>query len=244
MTDSLFDGTTPPVDPEKDYFSELVGEDKKYKDPRAAGRALVEKDNFIEQLKVENAQMRDEITKRVGMEALVDKITAARTTAPTDSENNQNRNVESPPTREQPAAPAASVETTVDQILTKRFAERTASENRVKVANVLQSQWGPGWAKVLSEKAEALGVGTNFVDDLAGRSPQAVFQLAGVTEAPVTRGATAPALRTNPGPNVGGRKNFAYYDQLRKTDPTKYFSLRNSQEMMAAAVDQGDDFYR
>jgi hypothetical protein len=42
---------------------------------------------------------------------------------------------------------------------------------------------------------------------------------------------------------VTGRKNKAYYDNLRKTDLNTYFSKRVQNEMHAEALRQGADFF-
>src|SRR4051794_16092193 len=78
MTDLFNDSDdTPDIDQNKDYFSELVGDGKKYKDSQAAGRAIVEKDAFIERLKAEAHGLRQELNTRLKLEEVVDRISSA-----------------------------------------------------------------------------------------------------------------------------------------------------------------------
>lgn len=237
--ESLFDGADQViVDPEKDHYSELVGEGKRYKDNQAAGRALVEKDVFIEQLKKEAAEAREAAQKAKSMQELVDQIESKRANPAA------NPPVTTPETVVDPNPnPATKVEDVVRKLLSEHSETQRASDNRRKVADVLRANFGPGFAKVLAERAEAMGLGQKTIDDIAGRSPAAIFQLMGVSETAKTNVAAAPAVRTNPGAVAGNnKKNFAYYENIRKTDKNRYFSL--TQEMIEQATAMGDDFYR
>lgn len=240
--DSLFNDDQL-VDPDKDYFSELVGDGKKYKDPVAAGRALVEKDAHIKTIEQENADLRAEVSKRKAMQELVDQIGTRTNPPPASQQNNQNAQGVAPQVQSQPKV--EDVQTLVRDEVAKIATASQQSTNRRKVADVLRSQLGPGFAKSVAEKAAELGVGTQFIDDLAGRSPSAVLSLLGISETPTRAQTPAAGLRANPGTaNRGSQKNFAYYDAMRKTNPSQYFSSRNTQEMIAAAADQGDAFYQ
>lgn len=229
------------IDPEKDYFSELVGDGKKYKDPVAAGRALVEKDAFISTVTQENASLREELNKRKSVQEIMDQVVAARTTPPSTPANNQNR----PEERAQENNNQPKVEDIVRQEVEKISAAGTVAQNQRQVVDVLRSQWGPGFAKAIADKAVELGVGAKYIEDLAGRSPKAALQLLGVNENATRTVTPAAGARTNPGTvNGNGRKNFKFYQAVRKTDPERYRSVGFTQEMLQAATEQGDDFYR
>lgn len=238
--ESIFDGADQVIiDPEKDYFSELVGENLKYKDTKAAGRALVEKDLHIQKTEAENAVMREELSRRKSMQELVDQIASRPPETPvtpkvTTPEEAEGRNNSTQP----------KVEDLVDAAVAKRAKVRAESDNRSKVAEVLRSNYGPGYATVLREKVEQLGLGQKFVDDLAGQSPQAVYRLLEISETPTTTPNLATAVRTNPGTVRGNAKNFAYFEKLRLANPGKFLTSKQQQELFAAAADQGDDFYR
>lgn len=241
MADTLFDApVTPEIDPEKDYFSEQVGEGKKYKDQTAAGRALVEKDNHITRIESENAEMRSALLKSKSMQDLIDQMAAQRPTPPVIPPVTIPAKAGDPEPQTQP-----KVEDLVRAEVNKITAIKTSSDNRKRVAEVLRANYGPGFKTVLEQKIEALGVGPEFIDNLAGNSPQAVLQLLGISETVRPTTVAAPATRTNPGTSgQNGAKNFAFYENMRKTDKAKYFSSRNTQEMITALETQGDDFYR
>src|SRR6266571_2966371 len=130
MADDLLAPVTPaertPAPPSPDLFNELVGEGRKYKTPLDAARALLHKDEFIDQLKRENAEMRTdreaaraELNTRMKLEEFVTKIEASRTPiTPVE-----------PSTREPSTTPAltdeqleARIEQTINQVSEKRTA--------------------------------------------------------------------------------------------------------------------------
>lgn len=226
------------VDPEKDYFSEQVGEGRKYKDTMAAGRALVEKDVHIARIEAENALLRETNTKSKSMQELVDQI-RTRDNPPA---------VIPPVTIPDNAADpnpinATKVEDLVRQAVDRRDADKTAAANRAEVTRVLRNQYGPGFKAVVEATLETLGVGQKFVDDLAARSPAAVLKLLGL-DAPSRPQNVAQPARANPGSVVGGtRKNFAYFEKLRVANRGGLTASQN-EDAVAEAIAQGDAFYR
>lgn len=226
------------VDPEKDYFPELVGEGKRYRDTQAAGRALVEKDAHIAKLEAEAALARDEISKRKSMQELIDQI-GSRSTTPA---------VTTPATIPDNAADpnpinATKVEDLVRQAVDRRDADKTAAANRAEVTRVLRNQYGPGFKAVVEATLDTLGVGQKFVDDLAARSPAAVLKLLGLDAPSRTQNPAQPA-RANPGSVVGGtRKNFAYFEKLRIANRGALTAAQN-EDAVNEAIAQGDTFYR
>ena len=56
------------IDPDKDYFEELVGDDKPFKSPKDLARAKLESDKFIEQLKQENREWEKKAKEAIALE--------------------------------------------------------------------------------------------------------------------------------------------------------------------------------
>ena len=78
MTDNtIFDATVEQSTedtPETSYYDRMVGEGKKFKDNEALAYSNFEKDRFIEQLKREQKELRDDLNSRLNMEELVNKL--------------------------------------------------------------------------------------------------------------------------------------------------------------------------
>lgn len=234
---SIFTETATTVE-DKNYLEELVGEGKKFADTEALARGKAESDAFIAQLTKENAELRERNQTLPSLQSLIDKISAERTTPDRTNEDNQDREPDSR-TEKQPV----EVEALVEKVIEKRANEAREIANQARTVEVLQANFGPGYAAIVAAKAKELGVGVAFLEDLAKTQPKALFTLVGATETP--RPATNPAqpARGLPSTARGEKKNFAYYEKIRKSNPNLYNSLPVHNEMLRQLAEQGDDFY-
>lgn len=242
MTDSIFNDPTdfPTIDPEKDYYAELVGEGKKYKDNLAAGRAIAEKDLFIERLKAETQALREETARqtaelktRTSLDEFLEKV-----------KNQPARsNVEDPPATQ----PVALNEEKITEIVKSHLTAKELADRQIANINTvtegLKKAFGPNYVKSLEEKTEELGLSKEFLDDLAKKSPKAFFTALGI--ASQTHSVFTPPDSTV---NVSGRsqgivKNYAYYKELKKKlTPAEYYSPALQNEMYEQAKKLGDQF--
>lgn len=235
-----FDGETKPAV----KFEDLVGEDKRYKTNDDFANALVEKDLFIEQLKRENAEARDAAVKAANQEEFLkrlEEVTQRKSLDPKD-----------PPTerKDEPTVTGVKIED-VEKMLEEREAKKAAEANLNSVVSKLQELFGDDWRSRVQSKAKELGVGTQFLTDIATKTPQAFYRLLGVDEAP-----TAPAadVFAPPRSNVntsaplpqGGKKDYQYFSRMRaEKGEAWYFSLPVQQEIWKAAKDaekRGEQF--
>ena len=118
---TVFDDNEPEIDLEKDYLAELVGEGKRYKDPQVLARSAVEKDNFIERLKTEGAQLRAELNTRIKYEEFLDKL-----------KSSPSRSNEEPQTPQEPAnvfAKPEDIDRLIDQKIQQREQQGVAERN-------------------------------------------------------------------------------------------------------------------
>lgn len=245
MTNLFQDDSDNSIDPDKDYFSELVGEGKKYKDQTAAGRALVEKDSFIDRLKAEAAGLRQELSTRLKLEEVVSKISSA---TPPNNDDNQNR--------EQGLDKAANQLTSEDvsKLVTQAMSETEKKTQRAKntsyVEETLKEAFGPTFRRTIKAQAEKLGVGEEFLSTLAQDQPNAFLKLMDVgerrennstaTNAPHTT-VNTEALRFRPSNSV---KRMSHYEEMRKKEPKKYWSVAVQNEIHAEALKQGESFFQ
>src|SRR5690349_8192148 len=100
-----------------DPFAELVGEGKKYADAAALAKAKKEADSFIEQIKRENAELRD----RVASQATVDEImTQIKQFAPKPPQPVEPDN--------QPRQPASATPDDITKLVTDLIAQQKTKE--------------------------------------------------------------------------------------------------------------------
>lgn len=225
----------------------LIGEGKKYKDLAAADKALRDKDAFIESLKREAAEARQEAQKRMSLEEFWQKTQEAKKEVPASistpvtpiqeerEENNKN----------EPQDIAALVREALAMELTK--AKQT--QNLGTVRNELEKVWGPNYVETLKQKTVELGLGTDFVDSIAARSPTAFLALVGANtqaSAPVAPNAQVPPMSSNRtvfNTSSNEDRNQAYYDKLKKEDPKRYFSVPVQLQRHKDALAMGEKFF-
>lgn len=241
MTDNIF--TAP--DPEANLLEDLVGEGKKFKTTIDLAKGKVESDRYIEQLKAELAGLRDDLSARVKLEEVIDRLT---------SRSNEERDEEPPhQERRDPSGQAAissdAIERLIETKITNRDKERTAKENRDLAVAKLKEVYGAEYPRRLEEKCEVLGLDRATLNDLAARSPSAFLELVlpksadkGGSFVPPRSNIASERITPTTTAQPGSR---AWYDSLRKSDPTTYWSPKTQWQMHQDAIkaaNSGKDF--
>lgn len=207
MTDIFAGGDTPVVDQTKDYLSELVGEDKKFKTPQDLARGKAESDAFIKKIADENAELRKELGTRLKMDEFLTKLET--TIKAPSNENNQTRE----PVAVAPVQPP-NLEAVIEQKLNEAEALRRANGNVSIVVTKLKELYGENYASKVKTIASNLGLGEDFLNSVAAKSPQAFFQLIG-TPAKEKEISTPTSSATSFRPNTGDVRNSSYYKSVR-----------------------------
>lgn len=210
-------------------FDQLVGEGKRYANGDVLARSKIEADKAIKQREQELAELRAELNTRLSLEEFL-----AKTSANVSTQGN-NPPVEQTPQKVE-ATPSVSkdeVLNLVREALSTEKTKQTVSQNVDEVRSSLQKKWGTNWNKHLEDKISELGVGKEFLSDIAGRSPKAALALLGVTQEPKSPTNPNASLPPQSGmsslPSAGdeytnGVRNRNYWEKIRTTDPKSYHS--------------------
>ena len=235
MPEAVFNEQSTPA-----YVDQLVGEGKKYNTLEALAKSRIDADNYIEQLKREQAEMREELNKRVSVEDAIQKF---------------QRNTPSQPTEVQttPAvAPALDEKTLVERI---RQVSQSMNEEQRYNANVeaaaarLVELYGDQEKAnaMVKAKAAELGVSVKFLQDAAAQSPTGFFKLLDVDKQPT---ATPGPTHSDVNPRAFGAANpgvkpgtYAYYEEIRKSNPKQYFTPAIQNQLMKDALERGEAFF-
>lgn len=219
--------------------------------------------NFIEELKAENAEFRQTLKKSTNLEELYDRFTRdnvnSTTNQNTPASNVSTTSVE-PPANNTPApAPKGvtpeEVSRLVAEALDKHTTQQMRASNIQEVQATLKQIWGKDYLPRLQERVQELNVDPNFIDDVASKSPKAVYALLNVApvmsngrstatgENPPSTNRNMAALQANIGGLPHGAHGYKYYSDMRKNDPKTYYKPATQLEMFKMAKDYGDDFY-
>lgn len=211
-------------------FDQLVGEGKRYANGDILAKSKIEADKAIKLREQELAELRAELNTRLSLEEFL-----AKTSANVSTQGN-NPPVEQTPQKVE-ATPSVSkdeVMNLVREALSTEKTKQTVSQNVDSVRSTLQKQWGNNWNKHLEDKVTELGIGKEFLSDIAGRSPQAALALLGVSsqenKKPTNPNAGMPpqsgmsALPSAGDDYTNGVRNRNYWEKLRASDPKTYHS--------------------
>lgn len=226
------------VDPNKNYYEELVGENKKFKDNEALARTVFYKDQHISTLEAERAREREQmvalqqqIQGQQKLEDLVEKLAQAREGYLDNSRGNQSE-------REISNTPALTAEQ-LDQLISQKLTQtqesvkRTANQEEVK--KVCADKLGPNYSAKLQQQATSLGMSKDFLNNLAGENPKAFYKLMGLEDTKQDSVFSPQSTINTSGmaPVSNTKATEEFYNNMRKEKPELYRSPKIQGEIYA-----------
>lgn len=199
-------------------IEDLVGEGKKFRTLDDLVKKIHNADAFIEQLKDEGKNLRDELAKRTNaadnLEELRREIAALKTAPKQPDEPSPNTTGE---------LTAEKLEAVVASVITKQEQSRTARENLAASNQKMAEHFGgvDKAKEVFNQKASELGMSPSELKAIASKSPTAFFQMVGIAGKPAPKGpnmqssvTNTAAMPANSGqPQKGTRE---YYNSIRR----------------------------
>ena len=238
---NVFDGTNdqPKTDTLLPELAELVGEGKKYRTPEDALKSVPHAQKHIQELEGTLEELRTELTKRTTLEEALEKL-RQDTKSIADS-----RQEGTPPSN---GLDSESLAKLVEGVLEKKEASKVYKENQRAVVNSLTEAFGDKAREVHEARLKEVGMSQEEFTSLASRSPKAALALfpeAGTTNRPASGGTTTGSVNTENFSGSGQVKQGTYkwYNQMRTTDPKRYFSREVQIEMANKAKELGTSFY-
>lgn len=228
------------------FLEKYVGEGKKYKTVEDLAKAYDNANNVIPTLK-EDLQ-----TQREFIAAKLEELANQRNThiPPND------QTVEPRATNPAPAAPpnggVEELDARIKQILENDRTERTYQDNAQKTESVLIERLGSREAAIqaVQQKAQELGVEPGYLKQTAFTSPKAFFNLMGIDPEIKPTSSSTPGSASDVNPRALAENStavkagtYGYYDNLRKSDPKRYWSPAMQKQMMLDAQAKGDEFF-
>lgn len=250
---SVFDQTTgqeteatpaPEATPTKEsYVQRLVQErGEQWSDPEAIAKGKIEADQHISNLETQLAEMRKDLEKQDYAKSLLEQVQnkAGASTTPNAEPSTENGGEINPNT----TAETPDIQSLVEEALKAREAKQTVDQNVSQVDAAMTEKFGTDAAKVVADKAAALGMSLDRLRGIAAESPSAFMTLVG--EAPMAPTPTSPTGSVNTQSesfNGAGNKGFSHYQEMRRSNPKQYYSPAVQREMIAARDKMGDTFF-
>jgi hypothetical protein len=119
------------------------------------------------------------------------------------------------------------------------------TENFAKVESKLKERYGNNVAAVLREQQNTLGLSDDEINNLAKRSPEAFFRVMGLNQAQGDTFQSPPRSNQrndNFAPRGAPKRDYQYYQELKKNNPKIYLDPKIQVQMHNDAVALGDAF--
>lgn len=229
----------------RDFFSELVGDDKRFKTPQDLAKSKVHGDDHINKLETELASLREDLKARLTLEEFADQLSSIQDNI--DSLNN-NRNTNDDFNNDGASNKSALTPEEIDSIVESKLDSRITDSRRQANASYalkeMKETFGEKYSQRIKEESERLGLGKEFVNNLAAEQPQAFLKIFGENRGMNDLAFTTPPKGNLPnhGPVVRERTE-AYYNQLRDKDPVAYWSPKVQNQLHKDALDLGERFF-
>lgn len=232
------------IDPNKKYFEELVGENKKFKTPEDLARGKAESDQYVrhlvsrlDQLTEDYSRLREESNARARLEELIDQLPKSA------SSDNTNDNAKETDTS---AIDMKRVEEIVASKLMESEQRKKEQENFNIVVNKLKEKFGNNYESALKQQLDTLGLSKEFVDELAKKSPVVLMKTLGLDSETTREDFQSPPhsnqRQDNFAPSVK-KRDWKFYEKMRAENPKLYWDAKTTVQMHHDAQTLGESFF-
>jgi hypothetical protein len=242
---SAFDtnaGTPAPEDVITDNFLEnLVGEGKKFTDPEALAKGKYEADKFVEDLKRQNAELREDMEKAAKLDELMELV-KNQNVKPTEQAQTP---VVDPSDTSSDQMTEETLKALIENHVSERDQQTTKAHNLAEADKVLTQKYGDSANAVLKARASELNMSVDEMKELASKNPKAFLRLVGTDEKTVSSGNLVGGSQRSESGTISNAdvRNFAYYNKLRKENKKLYYSPKVQQQLMKDAESMKEAFY-
>lgn len=228
-----------PFDEDKDYYSELVGEGKKYKDNKALAKKAIHSDLHIDMLEKRIDEMRDMYLKKdeeLKSRAMVEDFQSQLKQPPTSNTT--------PPVKEVNDKPTIDLDA-IDKRLESKIREFEVAKKQQDNVNIvkkkLADRYGENFQSTVSQQIEYLGLSDEDFNSLARKSPSALLKTLGIDDS--KDGFQAPPRSSNNFTFKGPpKRTWSYYQDMKSKDPKTYLNPKTLIQMEKDALELGDAF--
>lgn len=235
---TLFEEDTQPA---IDYFNELVGDGKKFKDQQALAYSKVKADEQIQRLELEMSELRKDLKARTTLEELADRWANSRTQTDSliDVYNQEHQTASDPLTSEKVEN---ILDTKISKYLTEHERQKLQQSNAAIAKEELRKIFGDSYTAKVREELQKIGMSEEDANDLAARSPKAFIRLFQTRSsenfsAPPKSSVTSQFVPSNKG------RTMSYYEGIRKADPNLYWNIKTQNQLHEDAIQLGEDFF-
>lgn len=243
MADSLFDNN------DNDPMREELTAKWKDKPLEEVLKAKIESDLYIktlerqkDELRTDYLKLREEATAQAKLQELLDRL----------EKSSSNSNVTTTPVNNlenQPQYNPKDVEALVSQTMLKQKAEEKMTDNFNMVKGKLSERYGNNYQTALQESMNTLGLTGDELNEMARTRPNVLIRALGLNEPTQQNLFQNPVRSSQRSDNFSPhneKRTWAYYQKLKKDNPTLYFNKKTQFQMhqdagaLGTAFEDGD----
>lgn len=246
MTENLLDDSEdlPAIDPEKNYLEELVGDGKKFKSSEELAKGKFASDLYIKDLekgrdvlKTDYLELKAKYDSMASMSELVDQLKAHHQLA--SSTPNLKANEVKPVDPKQ-------IESLVSSKILEYENTKKESDNFNSVKNKLIQRYGRNYQEVVKQQIDELGINEVELNELAKKQPKVAIRTLGLDQEPLKENFQTPpqSIKRSDSfaPSAGTKRTWAYYEKMRKDQPTVYWTNKIQTQMHRDHAELGKTF--
>lgn len=219
----------------------------RYDSPEAIARAKVFGDEHIRRIEQENKQLRDDYIRvrdenvaKQKLEDLLDQLQGRRTEPPKQDTQ--------PIVQQEKAINTKDIESLIENKLKQTELTRTYNQNLQTVQTKLKEKYGEDYIPHYKQQIESLYLSKEEADDLARRKPDTFMRMLGIDQPKPQQPQYQPPPRNTNQPmspqsvSLPEKRDWAYYENLRKTNRNQYLSQQTQLQMLQDRMEQGEAF--
>lgn len=226
----------------ENFIEALVKEKgEQWKDPNVIAKGYAASQEYIAKLETELRAAGEAKTQEQFMEEVMKKLDERRTPAVREPSSNSNStNSET----DQSNMSVDKIKELVKETLTSTEMERTSAENLRETDRQLSEMFGTEAEATVEKRRAELNMSKEDLAALAQKSPTAFLTLMGKAPQKESNTTVSSTVNTSSLSQNSGKRNFNFYNELRKTDNKTYRSTRIQNQMLQDRIQMGDDFYK
>jgi hypothetical protein len=243
--DSLVDvqEDLPIIDENKNYFEELVGEGRKYRDQEALAKSRIHADRHIAIVEKQNEEYRkmalefkEQADAGAKLQDLSNRIEeqlkqlASRETTPNSNEDNK------------PSVNLDDIESLVSNKIQQHTQNQKETENYNQVKSKLEEKYGENYKTVLKQKSKSLNMTDDEVNALARKNPNLFLKTFDLLEQQSVN-FQSPPQSSGFNPKPAQKRTWSYYMEMKKKDPKAWLDRKIAIQMEKDSQALGSEFF-
>ncbi len=244
MTDILDETSLTQIDPDRKYLQDLVGEDKKFKSNEDLARGKHISDSYITLLekrldasRQEYMDLNQQYNARAKIEELLDQMAVQRSSS------------EQPIVKDDKIQAPQFDPKQLDVLISNKISENETAKRQQDNANFVRDkiikEYGSDYQNIVNRQINELGLTREEFNSMARIQPKVLLRSLGLDEQikqdPFRSLPQSQQRTTTTGPTVE-KRTWAYYQDLKKKDPSRWLSKDIAVQMHNDAIALGEDF--